>query len=123
MENNEIKYFRMTLYNPLNEKDLNQDVIVVYENKGYRELLTNKKVYVIEKQMNNLDINIVLDDFFNKKCSLIGIKQNEITESFVSKYLKFTPRITIEELINNIIDIEKSLQNSIKEYQNKTFTR
>ena len=117
--NKNIKYYRVILNNPFEELDLNQEAIVVVSNNENRELLTNKKVYLYSDNLDCLEKNIVLDDFSNKKCELIGGNFEELNEEFVLKFLKFTPRVDIDNMVNNIINIEESLRNYIENNQNK----
>lgn len=113
----DIKYYRIMITNPFEENNLKQDSIIVISNNECKELLTNKKVYLYSLFSNWLNKEYILDELLNKECELIGIVDNDIeefNEEFVLKFLKFTPRIDIDKMINNINNIEKSIKNDVK---------
>ena len=117
-------YYRMTLYNPFEESDLKQDVIIVFsdiDERGLRsearELLTGKKVLCCDvKSLREEDI---VSGIIQQKYELMGDYLDKLNEEFVLKFLKFTPRENIDIIVNNIINIEESVKNYIKNNQNK----
>ena len=116
-----INYYRMTLYNPFEECGLKQDAILVANNGEGRELLTNKKVFLYDDSLNCLEPKYILSLFTNQKCELIGSDFEELDEEFVLKFLKFTPRKDIENMVNNIEKIEKSLKNCLNKNNTKKY--
>lgn len=115
--NEEIKYYRIVINNPFIDNGEKYIIYAVYENNNYYEILTNKKIYILNS--NDISIDVIKDDFLNKKCSLIGIFRKECSEALVSKSLKFSLPARKEEIIENINKIEESIKSSLDKNKEK----
>ncbi len=116
MEREKWQYYRITINNYLEEGGTSEEVFAVYENKNFYELLTGKKIYMLETSLTSMPLEVFLDDFRNKSCSLLGMKIEPCNESFISIYLKFTSKEEMDKTIETIKKVENSILNSIEYY-------
>ena len=115
MNNNELKYYRIAITNPFIDESKNYLVYAICENNIYYEILTNKRIYVLDNI--NISREVFKDDFENKKCSLIGTFKQECSEAIISIFLRFSLPAKKEETIKNIYEIENSINTLF--YNNK----
>ena len=115
--NQETKYYRVAITDPFVDNGERYIVFAALENGNYFEILTNKKIYILNN--NIISVDVFKDDFYNKECSLIGIFKKECDESIISKYLRFSLPARKEEIIENINKIEESIKSSLGKNKEK----
>ena len=115
MNDNIMKYYKILVTNPFIEGSIKEKVYAMKKDNDYYEILTGKKIYVLE---NKIPDDVLKDDYFNKKCSYIGISKELCFDSEVSKYLVFEVISRKKEILDNLDNIEGSILNYFS--KNKT---
>ena len=105
--NNNVKYYIITLKNIFLDDSETDIHFGVFENGKYYDLLTNKEIYMLD------DNYITANDFLNSNCKLIGIKKEECSIDKVSLFLKFITKEAKDILIDEVNNMEKSIENSL----------
>ena len=113
MENEKKEYYRITISDFLTEEGILEKVFAVYENGEFYELLTRKRIYMADSK-NLMSKEVLIDDFLNKNCSMIGVKKEPCDEATIGIYLKFTPREEIEKTIKRIEIIEENILKNLE---------
>ena len=96
-------------------------VYAVYENNNFYEIITGKKIYMLDN--NIISEDVLKDDFNNKHCSLIGVSKEVCKESDISIYLRFSIISEKIELITDINEIELSISNIFYKSEEKTLKK
>ena len=102
------KCYEIVLKNILKSDSKEDKVFAFLDNNVYYELLTNKKIYVVD---DNLEFDVV--NYRENNYDLIGIKVRECNVFKVSKFLKFITNEKKENMINNILFQENSVRNTL----------
>lgn len=107
MQEEKFNYYKIQVTNPFVEDSLTEKIYAVKQNDDYFEILTGKKIYILENE--SISNEVIKDDYLNKNCSLIGISKELCSDTEVSKYLVFEIISKKKEIIDNLNIIEQSI--------------
>lgn len=104
------KCYEIVLKNVLKNDSKEYKVFACLENNFFYELLTNKKIYVVN---GNYEFDVV--KYRENDYDLIGINARECDIKKVSKFLKFINNEQKENMINNILFQENLVRQTLNQ--------